>query len=305
MRAGLTADLLRAWEKRYHVVTPVRTKGGHRLYSDEDVARLALIREAQSSGRRIGDIARLGRAELEELVAADRAAVTTPAAASGAPPTAEAEAFVTQALAAARAYDAHALRALLQRVAALADPQTLVDQYVAPLMHAIGSLWARGELQPGPEHVATTAVRRIVEDLFLALQPGSAGPGIVVATPAGQRHELGALLAAATAAVEGWRVTYLGADLPAEDIVAAVVRTDADAVALSITTPDANVVEAVEELRRGVGRAFPILAGGQGAELLESGPEQLAIRLRGLVSLRAVLGALRSEIEGGDRPPPG
>lgn len=298
MRSGLTADLLRAWERRYGVVEPARAEGGRRLYSDEDVARLTLIREALSTGRRIGDIARLGRAELEELVAADRAAAPAPApqpafSASSTPGT---EAFVTAALAAARSYDASALRAQLERVAVLVDPQTLIDRYIAPLMHAIGDLWARGELQPGAEHVATTVVRRTTEDLFLALRQERKGPRLVVATPAGQHHELGALLAAAAAAIEGWRVTYLGVDLPAEDIVHAAVRTGADAVALSITTPDPRAGEAVRALCRGLGRDLPILIGGQGTGVVEVAPGSQVILLRGLASLRAVLATLANEL---------
>src|SRR5690606_11993180 len=123
-------------------------------------------------------------------------------------------------------------------------------------------------------------------------------PGIVVTTPAGQVHEIGALLAAATAATEGWRVTYLGADLPAEDIAAAVSESGAGVVALSIIFPldDAGVHE---ELRRLVGLLEPttrLVVGGSGADSYRTTLERLGAQVvRDLTTLRSALRALATD----------
>src|SRR6188768_2142134 len=70
-RTGLTPDLLRAWEKRYGAVAPVRSSGGQRLYSDADVERLSLLARAVEGGRAIGQIANLPLDELQGIVERD------------------------------------------------------------------------------------------------------------------------------------------------------------------------------------------------------------------------------------------
>ena len=64
-RTGLTADVIRAWERRYGAVSPSRSEGGQRLYSEHDVIRLSLLRKATAEGHSIGEIARLDDASLE------------------------------------------------------------------------------------------------------------------------------------------------------------------------------------------------------------------------------------------------
>lgn len=56
---GISPDTLRIWERRYDVVTPLRSPRGGRLYSVEDVARLRLIRELVDAGDTIGEVANL------------------------------------------------------------------------------------------------------------------------------------------------------------------------------------------------------------------------------------------------------
>jgi MerR family transcriptional regulator, light-induced transcriptional regulator len=89
----------------------------------------------------------------------------------------------------------------------------------------------------------------------------------LIGTPAGQAHELGAMLAATTAAGNGWRVIYLGPDLPAEELARAARQVRADAVALSIIYPtsDAQVTDELRRLRAELGPKVGIVIGGSGA----------------------------------------
>ena len=66
---GFKADLLRSWERRHNLLRPERTEGGHRLYTDDDLAVLQEVRRLMSDGRSIGAIAQTGR---DELLAAGR-----------------------------------------------------------------------------------------------------------------------------------------------------------------------------------------------------------------------------------------
>jgi methylmalonyl-CoA mutase cobalamin-binding subunit len=118
----------------------------------------------------------------------------------------------------------------------------------------------------------------------------------VATTPARQRHELGALLAAATAAGEGWQVTYLGPDLPPEEIAAAALQKRARAVALSITYPpdDPMLVDDLRRLRRLLGPHILLITGGRACPAYSAALQEIgALRLEDLASLRRELQALR------------
>ena len=155
---------------------------------------------------------------------------------------------------------------LMRAAVALSAPD-LIEQVLSPLLGYIGESWAHGKLQPGHEHLATAVIRRVLESLASAAQPGPGSPALVVATPAGQAHEFGALFVAAAAATMGWRVTYLGTSLPAADIADVGARTGADAVAVSLVYPEGDPAVAAElrDLRRALGPALPILVGGRAA----------------------------------------
>lgn len=235
-RTGLSKDLLRAWERRYAAVDPSRTESGRRLYSDHDIERLSLLRRATAGGRTIGSIAALPERELSSLVREDLAAGDSPGDHEGEPGTALR--LEADCLAAIEAFDGERLRSILSRAMVRLSPVSFIDELVAPLMRQVGDLWAARDLNPGQEHLASSVVAAALQDVIGILQdPSPRALEVVVATPAGQQHGIGAMLVAASAAAVGWRVTYLGADLPAEDIAAAVRSRDAHALALSVIYP--------------------------------------------------------------------
>jgi MerR family transcriptional regulator, light-induced transcriptional regulator len=287
-RAGITADVLRAWEKRYGVVMPARSVTGRRLYSDADIERLRLVREAMAGGRRIGDVAKLSHGVLERLVREDRERVVANTEAGLRSPVDEPD-LLDPALAAVRQADQRGLYRLLFRAVLVLTPSRFIEELATPLMHEVGALWERGELSPGHEHAATEAMRRVLSEMFAMLQASSDGrPSLVVATPSGQRHEIGAMLAATTAALEGWRVTYLGADLPAHDIARIARDVRAVAVAVSVTTDEGDTPTELVRLRKALGRDVPILVGGQQTAALNGSAAKLT-SVPSLEAFRALL----------------
>jgi DNA-binding transcriptional MerR regulator/methylmalonyl-CoA mutase cobalamin-binding subunit len=267
-RSGLSPDVLRAWEKRYQVVIPARSPGGRRLYSDADVERLRLIQEAMAGGRRIGQLAALGMAELEGLVQEDRReAVSRPEKGQERPAHSNPEVYLVECLDAVRALDDSWLKSSFGRAVIALRPGAFIDEVATPLMHQIGHMWAEGQLTPGHEHLASTVIRQTVADITNMLQPQNGAARIVIATPAHQLHEIGAMLAAATSALLGWHVTYLGGDLPAGDIARAADQSAARAIGLSITHPpdDPRVEEELKALRGATAKSMAILVGGQAA----------------------------------------
>jgi len=270
-RTGLSPDVLRAWEKRYTAVSPPRRDGaGQRLYSDADVERLRLLRRVTQAGRAIGQVADLTNAELLRLAREDedQRASALPAVAVRQEGKA-ALAFLERGLAAARALDARGLETVLRRSLVALGAEAFIDEVAVPFLRSLGTSWEEGKLTIAHEHLAS-AVMGGVLGMVTDVVDADSGGMVVVATPARQRHELGALLAAATAATAGWRVTYLGADLPAEDIAAAALQRNASAVALSVVYPtDADALAGeLRRLRDALPPHVEIIAGGEGARRL-------------------------------------
>jgi DNA-binding transcriptional MerR regulator/methylmalonyl-CoA mutase cobalamin-binding subunit len=262
-RTGLSPAVLRMWERRYGVVKPTRSPKGRRLYSDSDVERLRLLARATQGGRSIGQVAALSDDALAELVSRD---AVEERARSSVGITIPARRLVEDALAAIERLEAASLEAMLGRAMLVLPASAFLDDVVAPLLQQIGERWREGTLRPVHGQLATAVLRRALDRFREASAPSDA-PELVVATPAGQMHEFGALLVAATAAAEAWAVTYLGPDLPAEDIADAVRVTGARALALSIVHPsgDRALAHELRTLASRLPRATLLLAGGAAA----------------------------------------
>jgi DNA-binding transcriptional MerR regulator/methylmalonyl-CoA mutase cobalamin-binding subunit len=296
-RTGLSADVLRVWERRYGVVRPARADGGQRLYSDADVERLRLLHVATLAGRSIGRIAHHTTEELARLVDEDGAARAALDARRNDANGALAGECVQAALRAALNLDAHALDRELQRALSLLGLQDFLTGVAAPLLRTIGEEWHAGRLTPAHEHVATEAVRRAAGEVVQSLGQRNGAPAVVVATPAGERHETGALLAAAALAAGGWRIIYLGGDLPAADIADAARRTGARAVAVSlvyVTDPEHTVGE-MRALRDAVPASATVIAGGGAAAPLSDALRDVGVAVAdSFEEMRSALGGARS-----------
>jgi DNA-binding transcriptional MerR regulator/methylmalonyl-CoA mutase cobalamin-binding subunit len=267
-RTGLKPDLIRAWERRYNAVAPGRSSTRRRFYSDADIERLQLLRRVVRTGRGIGQVARLGDDELRALLAEEPVEELP----RRAPPFPEAsgevaDAYLSLCVAAAHRLDVAELEAQLERASVGLSRTNLLEKLLVPLMHRIGELWKEGSLRPAHEHMVSAVVRSFLGSMRGAYSTSGGAPHLVVTTPARQHHELGALIVAATAASEGWQVTYLGPDLPPEEIAAAAFQGSAQAVALSVTYPpdDPLLAEDLKRLRRLLGPGPALLVGGRSA----------------------------------------
>ena len=268
-RTGLSQDVLRMWERRYQAVSPTRTPGGERLYSEADVERLRLLQAAVTAGRRIGGVARVSTSELARLVDDDRAAAARRLSAQADVRSEAGEAgsslIVAAALDRIRALDARGLDELLRRGAAVAGVPSFLEQTVAPLLRQIGEHWHAGRLSIAKEHLASAVIETFVVDAMRAMAPPDGAPSVVVATPAGSRHVIAASLAAVAAVAERWRVLFLGGDLPVSEIGRAAIDGDARAVALSVVyTDDATgVLGDLRQLREDLPADVVLIVGGR------------------------------------------
>lgn len=255
---GLSPELLRAWERRYGAVAPVRTPGGTRRYRAADLERLRLLKAATDAGHRIGALAALSNLELEQLGSGND---DTPR---------ERLDEILGALDALDGAEAHRLLALqLSTLGAVVFSREIAT----PLAREIGERWISKRMRVASEHLATAVLRSL---LGSALRPGATalrGPRIVFATLAGERHELGLLMAALSATEAAANPVYLGPDLPVDDLLHAVSRSAAAALALSIVTaPARGVADPLAALRAGLPAHVHLWVGGAGAHGLPLPP---------------------------------
>jgi DNA-binding transcriptional MerR regulator/methylmalonyl-CoA mutase cobalamin-binding subunit len=248
---GLSAEVLRAWERRYGAVQPPRTPGGTRRYRAQDLERLRLLKAAVDAGHRIGDVARLDDAELARR-ASRRREVSSP--------------HLEAALSALADLDGAEVHRLLSIQLSMLGAARFVTDFALPLVNEIGERWAAGTLSVAAEHLASGVLRAM---LGSALQPGASallGPRILFATPSGEAHELGLQMAALTAMGAGATPIYLGAQLPPEELLHAVEQTRASTLALSLVTIDvADAARILEALRIGIAPSVQIWIGGAAA----------------------------------------
>jgi len=293
-RTGLSPHLLRAWERRYGVVAPSRSEGGQRLYSDLDIERLSRLRRLVERGHAIGRIARLPLEELDRLAA--EAGPGTEAGTAGELEDGargrSIQEFTDAAMRAVRQLDAAALQEVLERAAVSLGVTDFLESVAAPTLEDIGHGWAERSVSVAQEHMATAVFRRLLGWLLGMYQNRGTVHRLVVATPPGETHELGALMAAITAAAEGWGVTYLGPDLPVDELLDAVAQTGADAVALSVVhAGDARgPLTTVREIRAGLPSGVVLLLGGAAARTIGPATEAAGIvTLDSLADLRPAL----------------
>jgi DNA-binding transcriptional MerR regulator/methylmalonyl-CoA mutase cobalamin-binding subunit len=296
-RTGLTPDLLRAWEKRYGVVEPERSETGQRLYSDADVDRLQLLRRATEGGRSIGSVAPLTVADLAALVEEDeghrRNAERKRIRAAGD----EGAEHLEAALESVRRLEAGELDAVLVKAALRLGSAVFLEHVAVPLLREIGDAWHRDELGVAHEHLASSATQRVLGWLLWSGTPNREGPSIVIGTLSGQRHELGALLCSAVAAEEGWRVVYLGGDLPAEELARAVSARQATVVALSMVYPpgEPRIAAELRKLRTLLPEVRIVVGGSSAGSYSATLSEIGAVWLAELSALRPALADLVPE----------
>lgn len=220
----LSIDTLRAWEKRYGVVQPARDKGV-RLYSDADVERLSLLREALEQGHSIGQVAGLPN---KDLIALSRRKAAGRRISLDERPT-------ETILQAVDSYDYATANRELARLASLMSPRDLIHTIALPLMRIVGDRWHEQTIRIAQEHIVSQLLTNLLGAMiriYASFQPPAR---IMTATLSDDLHEFGILAAAMLSTGAGLGVTHLGANLPAKEIAYAAKRSRADVVLISIT----------------------------------------------------------------------
>ena len=254
---GIPLDTLRAWERRYRVVTPKRSDRG-RVYTENQVKRLMLLRQAVESGHAIGQAAKLQDQSLRELL--DRTTSLTQTEGR----RQVSEDSLALVLHAIDKYDyALADRELNRMTTAIASARNLVHEVSLPLMRTIGERWHRGKCSIAQEHMLTSLLSALLSSFIRTYTPSHPPARVLFATPRDERHGFPNLAAALLTAAGGLGVIPLGTDLPKEDIVMAARKSGASALLLSVSkTPDAELRDDILYIARKAPRSTDLWFGG-------------------------------------------
>ncbi len=253
-RVGVTPDVLRAWERRYGVLRPQRSRSGQRLYTSADEQRVRRMLDHIERGYSPAVAARLAAAE------APAAAATGTAAPRAS--TADLAALGAELRDALLALDEAKAEDAFDRLLAAYALDTVLREVILPFLEDLGEGWARGAVTVGQEHFATAVVAGRLHALARGWDAG-VGPRAVLACASDERHELGLLAFALALRGRGWRVCYLGADTPTVAIASVADQLDADLVVVAAALAE-PLVRAADDLA-GLASTRRMCVGGRGA----------------------------------------
>jgi DNA-binding transcriptional MerR regulator len=251
-RVGVSPELLRAWERRYGLMRPVRSPGGFRLYADEDVERIARMRRGLEAGLSAAEAARaaLGHDPVPEGALAGAA---------------------TRLLAAVHDFDEPTVHALLDESLAAFALEPMLRELILPTLRQVGLDWDTRPLAIGEEHFASNLIRGRLISLARLWGRGK-GPRALLACAPGEEHDISLLAFGLVLRSYGWRILFLGADTPIATVTRTAESTEPDVVVLTAFDP-ARLEGETTALRR-LAKAAPVLLSGPGAS------DTLSARLR-------------------------
>ena len=301
IRSGVSVPLIRAWERRYGVVSPKRTASGYRLYDDDAIYTLVRVRELTESGWSASEASRAVLAG--EVAVSPRPVAIVPSVDDPEIHGHRAN-LIARFLAAATAMDIAATSAVLDEMFAQGSFESIVDDLLMPALVEMGRAWDEGRLEIAAEHAASAAVYRRLSALYDAAATNGE-PSVVVGLPPGARHELGALAFAVAVRRRGISVLYLGADVPVESWASVIERDRARVAVIAIVQQadrDAAIKVAEGVRLRG---GSPVLAfGGKYAQwdgAAKAGIVTLPNLINEAASLTAGLTSGSPEANDGDR----
>jgi DNA-binding transcriptional MerR regulator len=248
-RAGVSPELLRAWERRYGLLRPARSAGGLRLYSPADVERVALMQQHLAEG--------MAAAEAAALAVRDR--VDEEAARTALRPAAIRDELAT----ALDAFDEPRAQAILDRLLALATVETLLAEVVVPYLQELGERWQRGDASVAQEHFASGVLRGRLLGLARGWGLGL-GPVAVLACLPGEQHDLGLIAFGLALRSQGWRIVYLGPDSPIDTVADVSRQLEPSLVVLNAVSRER--VRPVLPQLRALTRRHKLALGGAAAE---------------------------------------
>jgi DNA-binding transcriptional MerR regulator len=272
-QTGVPAPTLRAWERRYGILSPRRGENDYRQYSERDIAAVTWLRERVETGMTISQAIALMRS-LEPARRRGRKST----ASAGSMPQATPRAvgmpahLGMQELTAAlvdrfKSLDEQPARQIIAQALAIYTVEDVCMQLLTPALEEIGRLWATGEVGVTVEHFCTTLIRGQIANLYHLASGAQTGPLVLVGCAPGELHEIGPFMLALFLRRTGFRVAYLSQSVEPESLAQTMLAARPACVLLSATLP--AFAERLAEVGTALGHARgarsqpPMFFGGQ------------------------------------------
>ena len=292
-QTGLSAHVIRIWERRYSAITPERSNSNRRLYSQNDIEKLKLLKSATSGGQSIGQIADLTIEKLKEISSHNKIEDEIFSPQKDTVLDNElSEKYLSDCLIAIEEFDSYRLEKNLRRASVDLGSFKMLTNLISPLMDVVGEKWRLGEINPSNEHFASEIIKNYLKNIVLSSNVVPTAPVLIVTTPKGQIHDVGAAIVATAAVTEGWKVIYLGANLDYNEITYKKKKNNADALALSIVHPEDDIYLSDEllNLRKNLGDDFLIIIGGRSSNGYKKTIDEIkAFHIHDLFTFRDIL----------------
>lgn len=238
---GISPALIRAWEKRYALWTPERGAGGQRMYSGQDQLLVAYLVEETRKGRRIGELAALGRLELLHQMEVKNASDVHLESPEVMEPKAAAnfEKYIKPLVTGAEIVDPALLHNGFDRALLELSSDQVVYEVIIPTMVEIGELYLAGRISVAGEHLISSMGEHILRnciDQARQISPGQDVEPVFCACFPGEDHRLGLLAVNYGLIREGFNVVYFGAALPVEGLERAMIQVNPASVWLSVNS---------------------------------------------------------------------
>lgn len=274
---GVPADTLRRWESRYGVVAPQRTDGGYRLYSQRDVDTIhwlkAKLQEGLSISRACDMLRQIGGdpGRYTPQATAQPARAPSPEAtqvSQSLPGIRSFEALSADLLSTFKAVDEDRASTVLTEALGLYSLEDVLLNILQPVLVEVGEAWLRREISVATEHFASAFIRNRLSNLFHASPYNPDGPLVIVACAPDEMHELGPMFLAVFLRRAGFKVVYLGQNVPLESLEGMIEVMNPQAVCLSATRAETaarlhKLREFLDELKERRGHAPLLSYGGQ------------------------------------------
>ncbi|MGL4522948.1 MAG: MerR family transcriptional regulator [Bacilli bacterium] len=249
-KLGIQPGTLRAWERRYHIISPVRNEAGHRLYTDSHVRIIEFLIEKVQTGFTIGQAVQLYEAdrqltEQNENTPSNRAVELR-------------EKMQTSLL----AYDEWGAHKGLNDAFNFFSIEKVVEDIITPLLYEVGDLWHAGVISTAQEHFSSQFLRTRIGMLLHSIPPNPFLPKVICVCGVNETHEMGILLFTLFLRRKGFDVVYLGAAIQSEDLPDVIKKVQPGFLFMSATIEE-NVVP-TWELVQSVEKSFPNLEVGLG-----------------------------------------
>lgn len=234
VQTGIRPVTLRAWERRHDLLSPHRSENRYRLYSERDIAILRWIKSRVDGGISISNAV----VELRQMTRSGIWPDAVPAAPSRTltQPKATPETYTHWLYDALIKHNEERGSEIMRELHASFDLQTIFIRILAPTLIAIGEAWYRGEIRITTEHYSSNFLRAKLMSLLQAYPTRRNAPYIQLGCAPTEQHELGSLMMAVLLRSEGYRVEYLGPDLPIDDLVDYASYEFPDMIVLTAST---------------------------------------------------------------------